>query len=85
MTNDTVRVLNTVTGAEGRIARHLFEHPVFGAKLVELVPGAKSFVPETFHAQDPEVFEESHEDKVVPRRKWRSVETEEIEEIQEEG
>lgn len=81
MTTNSVRVINTVTGAEGTIARHLFENPVFGAVLVEMTPGTKKFVPELFKPQSPEVFEANHEDKVIPRKpKTKDTEIEEKEE-----
>lgn len=83
MTIETVRVINTITGAEGKIARHIFENPVFGAVLVELTPDAKKFVPELYQPQTPEVFEDRHEDKVVSRR--RKNRDNPTEEIQEEG
>lgn len=62
---NTVRILNTVTGAISVVPRSLLGHPVFGKVWVEVKDGVKPYVPELYRPASPEEFVELHPEKVV--------------------
>lgn len=65
MNNDTVNVLNTLTGQTGKIRRVLFENPrINSGILVEVKQDTKPFVKELYSPKTPEEFEEAHADKL---------------------
>lgn len=63
--NNTVRVMNTITGQIQTIRASLARHPVFGEALVEVNDDVKPYAAALHVAQSPEDFTETHPDKVV--------------------
>lgn len=61
---DTVRVVNVVTGGVDTLPRRIAEHPVFGKSLVEVKPGTKPHTPELYSGQTVEDYTSNHPGKL---------------------
>lgn len=72
-TSEMVNIVNASNGKVGQIRRSLFNNDFFnpiintetGARnLVEVKPGTKPYIPETYKAKDADEFAQVHPDKV---------------------
>ena len=85
MATEMIDVLNTATGAKGRIAKKFFDHPAFnpgGKILVEVKPGTKPYASKTYKAQTPEQFKEKHPERVVQRGRKNQTENPEPSDVE---
>jgi len=77
---DTVRVINSVTGGAATMPRRIAEHPVFGRALVEVKEGSKPYAPELYQEQSVEEFIEAHPGKLPDEDEAPETEIEEEQE-----